>query len=347
MKSQTFFSSALLFLPSLFSAALALPANATGIFPRAYTGRVIDSNFPDPTWIQVGDTYYAFSTTSGGLHTPMATSKDFVTWTRRDGYDALPKVGAWSTGVNIWAPDAFQLPNGQFILYYSAESTLPASNGNSAHCIAAAASSNVEGPYTPVGDAIQCHHDRGGAIDPAGFYDNATGKMYIVYKIDGNNIGHGGNCNNGVAPIQPTPLMLQEVDVSNGWSRIGDPVQILDRSDADGPLIEAPSLHAMADSSATGGYQYFLFFSSNCYDGPWYDISYATSKSGVKGPYTKSSAPLLVTGNQGLYSPGGADVGPGGYRILFHSDQATSAATRVANAGTLTYNLGARTVSIV
>lgn len=99
--------------------------------------------------------------------------------------------------------------------------------------------------------------------------------------------------------------MLQEVDPSNGWSRIGDAVQILDRSDADGPLIEAPSLTHVADSSAVGGYLYILFFSSNCYSGSLYDSSYATSVNGVGGPYTKSSAPLLVTGNPaGLYSPG-------------------------------------------
>ncbi|KIY65441.1 glycoside hydrolase family 43 protein [Cylindrobasidium torrendii FP15055 ss-10] len=346
MRSQSFFSAALLFLSTLFTTASAFPTNATTINSREYSGRVINSNFADPTWIQVGDTYYAFSTTSGGRHTPMATSTDFVNWSIRDGYDALPTVGAWSTGANVWAPDVIQLPNGLFVLYYSAESTSQTPNGKSAHCIGAATSSSVEGPYTPVGDAIQCHLSEGGAIDPAGYFDTPSGNLFVVYKVDGNNIGNGGNCNNGVEPIVSTPLMLQQVDVTNGWSRIGDPVQILDRGDADGPLIEAPSLHSMPDDSAVDGYQYFLFFSSNCYSGPNYDTSYATSKSGVKGPYEKSSAPLLVTGNQDLYSPGGADVGPDGFRILFHSDQDTSADVRVANAGTLAYDLGARTVSI-
>ncbi|KAF8915546.1 glycosyl hydrolase [Mucidula mucida] len=253
--------------------ALAAPLTERDIEERSISGVVIDSDFADPAWIQVGDSYWAFSTTSGGLHVPMATSSDFNTWTRVSGYDALPTVGAWSTGINVWAPDVVQLANGLYIMYYTAESTSQTPTGKSAHCIGAASSSSPQGPYTPVGDAIQCHLDQGGAIDPAGFQDH-TGRQFIVYKIDGNNMGNGGNCNNGVAPIHSTPLMLQEVDPTNGWSRIGDPVQILDRSDADGPLVEAPSLMHLPSSSASGGYIYYLFFSSNCYSGSLYDTSY-------------------------------------------------------------------------
>ena len=52
-------------------------------------------------------TWYAFSTNSGGKHVPVANSADFVTWTLT-GQDALPTVGAWSTGTNVWAPDVIQ-----------------------------------------------------------------------------------------------------------------------------------------------------------------------------------------------------------------------------------------------
>ncbi len=89
--------------------ALAAPLTERDIEERSISGVVIDSDFADPAWIQVGDSYWAFSTTSGGLHVPMATSSDFNTWTRVSGYDALPTVGAWSTGINVWAPDVVQL----------------------------------------------------------------------------------------------------------------------------------------------------------------------------------------------------------------------------------------------
>ena len=107
--------------------------------------------------------------------------------------------------------------------------------------------------------------------------------------------------------------MLQKL-LPDGVTPNGDPVQILDRDTADGPLIEAPSL-ILHDGT------YVLFFSSNCYNGPSYDTSYATA-SNVAGPYTKAGQPLLVSGGDGgsLNSPGGADAGLGGDRIVFHAD---------------------------
>ena len=71
-----------------------------------------------------------------------------------------------------------------------------------------------------------------------------------------------------------------------------------------------------------------LFFSSNCYNGPYYDTSYATAGA-VAGPYTKAAAPLLVSGGAGgqLNSPGGTDAALGGDRIVFHSDAAASDAS--------------------
>lgn len=107
--------------------------------------------------------------------------------------------------------------------------------------------------------------------------------------------------------------MLQRVD-QGGYSLVGTAVQILDRSDADGPLVEAPSLVCSADGV------YVLFFSSNCYSGSLYDVGYATAQQ-VAGPYTKSSAPLLITGDgPNLLAPGGADVSTDGTKLVFHAD---------------------------
>jgi beta-xylosidase len=52
--------------------------------------------------------WYAFATNSDGKHIPYATSPDLVTWTVRER-DALPKVGGWSNGQNVWAPDVLQI----------------------------------------------------------------------------------------------------------------------------------------------------------------------------------------------------------------------------------------------
>lgn len=49
--------------------------------------------------------------------------------------------------------------------------------------------------------------------------------------------------------------MIQQVE-QNGWSKIGEPIEILNKDDNDGPLIEAPAL-VLFDGI------YYLFFSSN------------------------------------------------------------------------------------
>ncbi|KAG6812434.1 hypothetical protein H0H92_002900 [Tricholoma furcatifolium] len=181
--------------------------------------------------------WFAFATNSGGINVEIALSTDFVSWLVT-GEDALPTVGAWVDASNpaVWAPMVVQIADGSFVLYYAA------TNGanTTSHCVGVATSSTISGPYTPQDDAFICHPELGGAVDPAGYQD-PDGSLYVVYKVDGNNIGNGGSCNNGVAPIQPTPIMLQQV-AADGFTKIGDEVEILDRDDGDGPLIEAPSL---------------------------------------------------------------------------------------------------------
>ena len=181
------------------------------------------------------------------------------------------------------------------------------------HCLGVATSKNIVGPYTPQQSPWACPDPttQGGAIDPDGFLDVSTGKRYVTYKVDGNSIGHGGSCNNAIAPIMPTPIMLQEVS-HDGISMIGGPVQILDRDDSDGPLIEAPTLARSEEGI------YFLFFSSNCFTTPLYDTSYATATN-IYGPYTKSGRPLLITGDgPDLRGPGGLDIVTDGNMVLFH-----------------------------
>lgn len=103
--------------------------------------------------------------------------------------------------------------------------------------------------------------------------------------------------------------MLLEV-AADGITPVAGPTQILDRSDADGPLIEAPSLTILDG-------QYYLFFSSNCYSTTAYDVSFAVSGS-VYGPFVKRG-PLLVTSDWGLSAPGGAHVTADGRHMAFHA----------------------------
>ena len=294
-------------------------------------GPIISSNFPDPAIYWEDGVTYAFATNNRGespvgmIHVQVATSRDNKTW-ELSTQDALPQVGAWETGTKVWAPDVIKVvsllinrhflkntnptqEDGTYVMYYTdALASRPQS-----HCVGVATSHTIMGPYTPQPNAWACPDPAtlGGAIDPDGFFDVSTNKRYVTYKVDGNSIGHGGSCNNAVAPIVPTPILLQEVG-PDGTSLIGAPIPILDRDDSDGPLIEAPSL-ARSDEGI-----YFLFFSSNCFTTPLYDTSYATATS-ITGPYTKTSRPLLITGDgPDLVGPGGLDVITDGSAVLFH-----------------------------
>lgn len=81
--------------------------------------------------------------------------------------------------------------DGSFVMYYSASTKADTAK----HCVGAAKASSVTGPYTPIGSsALICPLSKGGAIDASGYNDN--GKRYIIYKVDGNSIGHGGACGN-------------------------------------------------------------------------------------------------------------------------------------------------------
>lgn len=135
----------------------------------------------------------------------------------------------------------------------------------------------------------------------------------MVYKVDGNNPGGGGKCGND-DHSHSIPLMLQPLK-DDGVSPIGDPVQLLDRDDVDGPLIEAPNI-------ALIGKVYFLFFSSNCFNTPLYDVSYAAATK-LTGPYTKCNTPLMVTNRPfQLEVPGGATAINDGknWNLVFHGN---------------------------
>jgi hypothetical protein len=276
----------------------------------------------------------------------IATSTNFVTWTLLDStHDPLPKIGAWAIQghdnrthspiprANVWAPSVTkqQSNDGKYIMYYAAARnrlSQPETNSESRqlaiepallpdhpvpHCIGAATASSPLGPFSPLPTPIACPIAQGGAIDAAAFTDHDL-TPYVLFKIDGNNIGHGGECGNTVQPREQTPIMLQKLH-TDGVSPDGLPVPILNRTAADGPLVEAPELLRSHEGV------YFLFFSSGCTRAPSYDLKYATATN-IAGPYTRAGSPLLQTGDWGLHAPGSAGMFPDGkgrWNVVFHA----------------------------
>lgn len=299
----------------LFSTALAFPTISRNVSQKAIGAAKIAKDFPDPSIMQDSDgTWYAFATAGNGFNVQIATSSKSNgpggpwTWLSRD---ALPKTGNWTTGKNTWAPDVRRMDNGSYVMYYSGE----VASNSSHHCVGTATSNTVMGPYTPSAKPFACNLNIGGAIDPSGFKDS-NGIRYVVYKVDGNSIGHGGSCGNGNAPQVATPIILQQV-AADGITPVGSGVTILDRTDADGPLVEAPAI-------VKKNGLYVLFFSSGCFTEPTYNVNYATATN-ISGPYKRASSPLVRTDDAfGLTAPGGAtpivDGSQAGNGIVFHAD---------------------------
>lgn len=272
---------------------------------------VFSQDFPDPSILLDEDgTWYAFGTTGNGKQIQVAVGGTlYQQWSLLDDIDALPQPGTWTTGRNTWAPDVHKTSNGTYVMYYSGE--VAASPAH--HCIGTAVSDTITGPYIPDDEPFACDLDIGGAIDASGFEDD-DGTQYVLYKVDGNSVGHGGSCGNTVDPIAPTPIMLQEV-LADGVTKVGDPVAILDRTADDGPLVEAPSLLRTANGL------YILFFSSGCYLEPTYNVNYATATS-VKGPFQRAPRPMIRTGEYSLQAPGGASAVhvDGRVGVAFHAN---------------------------
>ena len=103
----------MLFVP-LLSAILLQFASASPLAKRGISGPVISADFKDPSIVKPLDvttpgSWIAYSSSSGGLNIPTAQgTADLKTWSLR-GVDALPTVGAWSTGNNVLSPDVILL----------------------------------------------------------------------------------------------------------------------------------------------------------------------------------------------------------------------------------------------
>jgi len=290
----------------------ALPVAKPKLVKRDIIGPVIPTDFPDPAIIQVDGTWYAFGTQSRFDHqqvkTQLATSEDFETWDLRKDYDALRNLPSWvdMNDPRIWAPDVFQNDNGDFIMYFSAATA----ERPNIHCVGAAKSSKIEGPYDSVSNTpLACPVELGGAIDASAFQD-WDGKRWMVYKDDGNAIGRGGACNNMEKPQADTWIVLIGMG-GDGYTVTGTPERLINRDDRDGPLIEAPTLTRQDNG------KYVLYFSSQCYTDANYDTSYAVSDR-INGGYQKARVPLLETGVTEVWGPGGADLDDNSEHMAFH-----------------------------
>jgi beta-xylosidase len=245
--------------------------------PGEYANPVLDTDFPDPFVLKVGNTYWAYATEGNAKHIQVARSKDLVSWVQLD--DALPQIPTFSIG-KTWAPEVMKTSAG-YVMYYTLNAfDFNTPNGPGAQCVSFAVSATPQGPFVDSNTKpFVCQPDLGGSIDATPFQDR-NGKRYLAWKND-------GNC----CSI-PTRFYIQELS-ADGRKLVGSPkdMGVVDDAPWETPVnsrIESPEL-VLHDGT------YYLFFSGSAHDTEFYAVGYATSTS-VTGPYVDAPEnPILKT----------------------------------------------------
>jgi beta-xylosidase len=296
------------------------PAPTATLSGPSFTNPVFKKDFPDPYILRVGDTYYGYATTNGSTtNIRVISSTDLVNWEELG--DALPALPEWSvlSSGYTWAPGVLQVEDDEFLMYYVARD-----EDVDRQCIGLAVSDDPDGPFIdPNDEAFICQVSLGGSIDAHPFQDD-DGKLYLLWKNDGNCCG------------LEVALWIQELS-PDGMTLVGEPVQLIERDQPwERPLIENPAMVKHDD-------KYFLFYSGNWWESHQYAIGYAVCKT-AKGPCEKPlnepwfdyEPPVMGPGGQTFFTDAegnlwmayhawsGANVGySGGGKRTLHIDLVT------------------------
>jgi xylan 1,4-beta-xylosidase len=251
---------------------------------------VLPGDFPDPSVVKTGDSYWATATTSNWAPAfPLLESTDLIHWELRT--HVFPKLPDWAD-YYFWAPE-ISYDNGKVYVYYSAHKR----GGNL--CIGVASADNPEGPYTDHGPLI-CQE--AGSIDAWPMRDK-TGKLYLIWKEDGN------------SRKLPTPIWAAEMNEAR--TKISDEKKELFRNDAawESNLVEGVSMVRHGD------YFYAFYAGAGCCGRACsYGIGVARAKN-LLGPWEKYPGNPVVAASEEWKCPGhGTPITKDGkFYFLYHA----------------------------
>jgi xylan 1,4-beta-xylosidase len=261
----------------------------------SWNNPVIADDFPDPSVVRDGDTFWATSTSSAaGPGFPLMRSTDLVHWTPAG--TIFSRLPAWAAD-SFWAPEIFIDPAGVRV-YYAARKR------GGRLCVAVATAPNVAGPYTDHGPLV-CQ--RAGSIDPTRTRDQ-YGRLFLVWKEDGNAIG------------RPSVIWRQRLS-PDGLKLVGRPLALLRNRDPwEGGVVEAPSI------VVRGGWTY-LFYSGNSYGPPKcrYALGVARARS-LRGPWQRAPSNPILRSSAAWRCPGHASFvtdDDGRDFVVYHAYRAT------------------------
>lgn len=250
---------------------------------------VMRGDHADPSVVKIGSTYWASATTSNWLPAyPLLQSTDLINW-KTQGY-VFTKPPAWAD-YYFWAPE-ITYENGKVYIYYAAHKK----GGNL--CLAVASADKPEGPYTDHGP-IMC--EAAGSIDAFPMRD-AGGKLYLIWKEDGNSVK------------MPTPIWAMEMNEAR--TRLIGEKKMLFKNELpwEKNLVEGVSM------IRHGAYYYAFYAAAGCCgSGCDYVTGVARSKN-LLGPWEKYEKNPVLKNNDNWNCPGhGTPIEKDGkFYFLYH-----------------------------
>ncbi len=216
-----------------------------------------------------------------------------------------------------------------------------ATKSSDRQCIGVAVSEDADGPFKdPNESPFVCQTELGGSIDAYPYKDD-DGRLYLLWKNDGNCCG------------LEVALWIQELS-PDGMNLVGEPVKLIERDQPwERPLIENPAMVKHND-------RYYLFYSGNWWESHEYAIGYAVCETvtgpcekPLNGPWFKYKNPVMGPGGEAFFTDKegnlwmvyhawtGAEVGySGGGERSLHIDLVTfEGDTPVTNGPTYTPQL--------
>lgn len=251
---------------------------------------VLPGDFPDPSVVKIGDSYWATATTSNWAPAyPLLESKDLIHWELKA--QVFPELPSWAD-FYFWAPE-ISYENGKVYVYYSAHKR----DGNM--CLSVASADHPEGPYTDHG-TLMC--EKAGSIDAWPMRDE-NGKLYMIWKEDGNSVK------------LPTPIWAMEMNEER-TRLIGEKKELF-RNDVgwEANLVEGVSM------IRNGEYFYAFYAAAGCCGrGCTYGTGVARARN-LLGPWEKYSKNPLVVASDDWKCPGHGTpvVKDGKYYFLYHA----------------------------
>jgi hypothetical protein len=283
----------------------------------------VKADFADPFVLRVDDPtqcggaascYFGYSTEGGFLglvNVPVAQSPDLATWSwagpdvvNATGVsvprDAMPVLAPWVQWGANWAPSVLARPSNppakRYVMYYTAKSQAPASNG--LQCIGIATASTPDGPFVDnsTNPAI-CNVSQHGTID-ASPYVAADGSVYLTYADDAG-IRSQRLTSDGLALGAGEQLILH---FDNGY-------------DWELPRVEGPSLFSTPQTGL------MLLYSAGTFSEPTYSVGTAACTTPLGPCHRVYSTPLLASRGS-MLGPGGqtpVQLSDGSWSLVFHA----------------------------